>query len=133
LGRLDGLRRKKKEEQKPMETHCTLGKICGDDKEVYDALRETMLLQPQTMQESIEELIQKAKDFEKAGDLTRAKVCYQKAGGLAIYEGDVAKVKQCFARCKELSPKQNFKILEVTERAVLKAQEYYQKSQQEKK
>jgi len=134
--------RKKKEEAKvatPQEIKKTeLEEICGDDKEVYEALKNTMYLDPRWVKKSIEEVISEAEKFEKSkksGDLTTAKMWYEIAGGLAIWKGDVEKVKQCFGKCQELSPNEKYKILEIPERAVAKAREYYQKylKEEEKK
>ena len=56
-----------------------------------------------------------------------ARIWYEVAGGLAIYEGDVEQVKKYFSKCKELSPNSAYPILEIPEKAVGKAQEYYRK------
>ena len=128
---LKKLIRKKKEEVKfaaSQEIKKTeLEEICGDDRETYNALKDTMFLDPRKIGTTMEEAEEKAKEFEKSGDRIRARVCYQTAGGLAIYTGNVPKVKQFFSKCKELSPNEDYKILEIPERAVKKAQEYYQK------
>lgn len=105
----------------------SLEKICMGDKEVYEALRRTMLLDPRRIEVPLKEAVKKAKDFEKQKDNLRARMWYEVAGGLAIYEGDVDKVKKYFGKCAELSPESNYAILKIPERAVSKAQEYYQK------
>lgn len=131
MGFRDRFRKKKKEEKPEPEAKkvaSDLELICGDDKEAYEALRDTMLLNPGLIKESVEEVAEKAKEFEKSGDLTRAAVQYKIAGGLALYQANVAKVKQYFGKYQELSPKNSYKkILEIPERAIQKAQEYYQK------
>jgi hypothetical protein len=122
-----GLFRKKKE--KPPEEKKTvtdLKILCGEDKEVYEALRETMLLDPKRVSISLEEAEKKAKEFEKSGNLIQAKMEYFLAGGLAIYQGDTQKVIECFGKCQELSGK-SYPILKMPEKAVAKAQEYYRK------
>lgn len=86
--------------------------ICADDLEVYEALRTTMLLDPKKIENSMEEIVEKGK--------------YAIAGGLAIYKGDVEKVKEYFSKYAEQTGKK-LKILEIPERAVEKAQEYYAK------
>lgn len=130
MGILDRLRRKKKKEEKVEERVKTelssLEQICSDDKEAYEALRDTMLLDPSKVEMSMEEAVEKAKSFENQDDNLRAAVWYQVAGGLAIWKGDVKKVKRYFRRCAKLTNR-NYPILENTERAVKKAQEYYQK------
>lgn len=100
--------------------------ICSDDKEAFGALYNTMLLEPRKIRVSIEEAVKRAENSEKSGDIITAVVWYKTAGGLAIYQGDVPKVKKYFGKCKKLS-NENYKILEIPERAVKKAQEYYQK------
>lgn len=135
MGILDKLRRKKKKEKVKMEEvkmePTPLEQICSDDKEVYEALCDTILLYPSKVEVPIEEAVEKAKGFEKQGDDTRAAVWYKIAGGLAMWKGDVKKVKQYFTKCAKLTPNRNYSILENTERAVEKAQQYYQKYSQE--
>ncbi|MEA2089873.1 MAG: hypothetical protein U9O89_03835 [Thermoproteota archaeon] len=135
MGILDKLRRKKKEEEKKedeIKMELTpLEQICSDDKEVYEALRDTMLLYPSKVGVSMKEAVKKAKGFEKQDDDVRAAVWYQVAGGLAIWKGNAKKVKQYFTKCTKLTPNRNYSILENTERAVEKAQEYYKKYPQE--
>ena len=128
MGFLDRFRKKKVEEEKgEVKEMSDLEKICMDDKEVYEALRGTMLLDPRKIEASMKEAIEKAKNLEKKGDKLEARTWYHIAGGLAIYQGDVKKVKKCFSKCTELSPDSEYTILKIPERAVNKAQEYYQK------
>jgi hypothetical protein len=104
-----------------------LEKICADDKESYEALRESMFLDPRKLDVTMKDSVEKAKSFEKQGKKVEARVWYEVAGGLAIYEGNVEKVKKYFGKCKELSPNSTYPILEIPEKAVSKAQEYYRK------
>lgn len=133
MGFLDWLRRRKvseeaaEEEMEKVEEMTDLEKICMDDKEAYEALRETMFLDPRNIGVSMKDAGKKAKDFEKRGDKLRARTWYGTAGGLGIYEGDVKRVKEYFGKFAELSPESNHPILKIPERAVSKAQEYYQK------
>lgn len=138
MGLLDRFRKKKAEEEahKPKEKAketTDLEKFCSGDKESYEALHENMFLDPRKVDVSMKEAIEKAENFEKQGKTLDARVWYEVAGGLAIYEGDVAKVKKYFGRCKELSPNRVYKILEIPEKAVSKAQEYYRKYLKEEK
>ena len=103
----------KKEEVKPPE----LKVICADDPEAYEALNNTMLVYPRGISVSMKEATEKGDFFT--------------AGQLAIYKGDVEKVKEYFGKYAELSGRK-LKILEIPERAVKKAQEYYAKSLKEK-
>lgn len=131
MGLLDRFRKKKKEETeidvKTTRTVTELEQLCRDDKETYEALLNTMFLNPKKIDISIKEAFEKARTFEKAKDVLRAKVWYEIAGGLAIYEGDVKKVVECFSKCKDLAPNTRYSILKNPEKAVAKAQKYYKK------
>jgi len=130
MGLLDKLRRRKEKQKESMKQETAvsdLDRICADDKECYEALRGTMYLHPRKLGISSADAEKKAKVFEKQGDTLEAKVWYETAGRLAIYEGDVAKVKKYFGKCAELSPNSVYPILRNPEKAVKKAQEYYQK------
>ena len=131
MGLLDFLRKKEKKEEAKTATESQreiteLEKLCGDDKETYEALLNTMFLDPKKIGVSMKEAAENAKKFEKEKDLTRARVWYQIAGGLAIYEGDVEKVVEYFGKCEKLSGT-SYPILKNPEKAVAKAQEYYEK------
>jgi len=123
---------KEVKEQTPIPTEevkeaTDLEKTCAGDKESYEALRESMFLDPRKADVSMKDSVEKAKSFEKQGKNVEAKAWYEIAGGLAIYEGDVAKVKEYFSKCKELSPNSAYPILGIPKKAVNKAQEYYLK------
>ena len=108
-----------------------LEKLCAGNSEVLEALRDTMFLDPTKIDVSLEDALTNAKEMEEAKDKLRAAMWYRIAGGLAIYEGDVSKVREYFGKYAKLTGKK-LKILEVTEEAVKKAQEYYQKYLKEK-
>lgn len=130
MGLLDIFKRKKKEEAKTTveaRQMTELEQLCGDDKETYAALVNVMFLDPRKIGVSMEEAAENAKKFEKEKDVTRAKLWYQIAGGLAIYEGNVKKVIEYFSKCEKLSPGASYPILKNPEKAVAKAQEYYKK------
>lgn len=132
MGFLDRFRKKKKEEKTLESAESTksvseLEQLCESDKEVYDALMSTMLLDPTRIDVSMKDAVRNAKKFEKAKDYVRAKVWYGIAGGLAIYEGDATKVKKFFGKCEKISPETKYLILKNPEKAVAKAQEYYKK------
>ena len=139
MGLLERFRKKKTKEQaqtkqaKEVKEATNLEKICADDKESYEALRESMFLDPRKLDVSMKDSIEKAKSFEKQGKPVEARIWYEVAGGLGIYEGDVAKVKEYFSKCKELSPNSAYPILKIPEKAVGKAQEYYRKYLKEEK
>jgi hypothetical protein len=128
LGLLDRFRKKKKkEEETEVETISELEQLCGDDKETYEALFNIIFLDPRKIEASVKEAAKKARNFEKSKDSLRAKLWYQIAGGLAIYEGDVENVKKYFSKCEEFAPGTKYSILKNPEKAVAKAQEYYKK------
>jgi len=104
-----------------------LEEICGEDKEVYEALFETMYLDPRKIKITMEQALDRAREFEKEKNAHRARVNYDIAGGLAIYEGDGAKVKQFFGKSAKLNPDYPYPILKIPERAVAKAKEFYEK------
>jgi len=130
MGRFDRLRRirKEKKPEKTIEqptTVSTLERVCGEDKEAYRALFNTMLLDPKRIDVSMKDAAENAKKAEKERDAIRAAFMYRIAGGLAIYEGNVDKVVEYFSQAQRLQPNEEFPILKNTERAVQKAQECY--------
>lgn len=126
LGRLFGRKKESKKEEvgEKGRSITELERLCVDDLEVYEALKDTMFLDPRKIDVSIKDAVAKAREFERAKNDLRAAIWYRIAGGLAIYEGDVAKVKEYFGKYAKLT-KRELKILEVADRAVKKAQEYY--------
>ncbi|MGQ9544841.1 MAG: hypothetical protein ACUVQX_03550 [Candidatus Bathycorpusculaceae bacterium] len=127
MGILDRFRKKKEEKKtETAKTITELEEICGDDKETYEALHNTMFLDPRKITTSMKEAAENAKKFEKEKDFVKAKTWYQIAGGLAIYEGNVKKVVEYFSECEKIS-NTKYAILKNPERAVAKAQEYYKK------
>ena len=128
----DKFRKKEKKEKLLKSVESTksatdLEQLCEGDKETYEALTSTMLLDPTRIDVSMKDAARKASDFEKAKDYVRAKLWYEIAGGLAIYEGDTTKVKKFFGKCEKISPETKYSILKNPEKAVVKAQEYYKK------
>jgi len=129
LGLLDRLRRKKEEktEVESIRQRTELEQLCGDDKETYEALLNTMFLDPRKIGTSMKEAAENARKFEKAKDFVKARTWFEIAGGLAIYEGNVKKVAEFFRECEKLQPETKYPILKNPEKAVAKAQEYYKK------
>jgi len=127
MGLLDRFRKKKKPVAEIVRPITDLEQLCGDDKETYEALIDTMFLNPKKIGTSMKEAAENAKKFEKERDFVKAKLWYEIAGGLAIYEGNVKKVLEYFSKCEEISPGKKYRILKNPEKAVAKAQEYYQK------
>lgn len=129
MGLLDRFRRKKKEQKKveSEKSPTELQQICGDDQETYEALSNAMFLDPRKIDVSMSTAAKEAKKLEKAKDLAGARVWYEIAGGLAIYEGDVKKVIEYFGKSEKISPETKYPILKNPKKAVAKAQEYYKK------
>jgi hypothetical protein len=101
-----------------------LEQVCGNDKEAYEALQHTMFLDPRKISTPMKEAVENAKKFEKEKNLGRAKIWYDIAGGLAIYEGDAQKVMEFFGQSEKISG-MKYPILKDAEKAIAKAQEYY--------
>ena len=125
LGLLDRFRKKKKTDVETTKTISELEQLSGDDKETYEALLNTMFLDPRKVGTSMKEAAENAKKFEKAKDFVRARTWYEIAGSLAIYEGNVKKVLEFFSEIEKISPDTKYTILKNPEKAVAKAQEYY--------
>ena len=103
-----------------------LKQLVGDDVETYEALLSTMFLNPRKIETSLKQAIENAKKSEKDGDLPRAGMWYEVAGGLAIYEGNVKKVLECYADAERVTGRK-YSILKNPEKAVTAAKEYYEK------
>ncbi len=103
-----------------------LEQICEGDKEIYEALLQTMFLDPRKIDTPIKDAADNAKKLEKEKNLARARIWYDIAGGLAIYQRNTKKVTEYFGESQRIS-KTQYPILKSTEKAVTKAQEYYKK------
>jgi len=97
---------KKRGEKKPPD----LEDYRAIDPGACEALYDTMLLYPRKIEISMKEAAKKGGFFT--------------AGQLALYAGDVKKVKEYFGKYAKLSGRK-LKILEIPERAVKLAQQYY--------
>lgn len=127
MGLLDRFRRKKKKEGKEKPRQLTeLEQLCGDDKEVYEALLNTMYLNPKKIGVTTKEATENAKKAERDKDLVKANLWYRIAGGLALYEGNVKKVVEYFGEYQKISGVLH-PILKNPEKAVAIAQEYYKR------
>jgi len=119
----------KKEQKMVFQTSRTMSdleQLCGDDKQAYEALEHTLFLDPRKIGTSMKDAAENAKKFVKERNLGRARIWYDIAGGLAIYQGDVKKVMEFFSESEKISGLK-YPILKDTEKAVAKAQEYYKK------
>jgi len=130
----------RKKEKKAAKTELVpktlLEELCGDNKELYETLSRTILLNPElSIREGIYSNIEKAQEYEKTGDSTRARVLYQTAGEISLYEGKLAQAQKFFKKAAEVDLKYpQRKIYEYyirkenAERALAVAQEYYAKT-----
>ena len=128
MGLLDRLRRREEETETKAELKgvtTELEKFLANSQETYEALRNTMFLDPRKVEASLSDAAEQAKQHEEEGDSTKARVWYEIAGGLAIYKGDVKKVTEYFKKCEEMAQGTKYPILKNPKEAVAKAQEYY--------
>lgn len=101
----------------------TLEQVCGSDKEAYQAL-SYMFLDPRKVDVSTKQAVDNAKKAEKEKDITSARMWYEVAGGLAIYEGDTKKVVEYYGGAERVTG-EKYLIVNNPDKAVAKAQEYY--------
>jgi len=126
---LQRLRRRREEKKSDVEREgevSELEQLAGNDRETYEALCATMFLDPRKIETSLKQAADNAKKSEKDGDMARAGMWYEVAGGLAIYEGNVKKVIEHYADAGRVTGRQ-YVILKNPEKAVAVAQEYYKK------
>lgn len=138
MGPLGFFRRRRKEaEKKEEKTESTekslLQELCKGDTELFSVLNHTVLLNPSRLsEEGIDSYIEKAQEFEKKKDFLRARIHYQAAGEIALYEGKLTQVQKFFKKCAELESNPEYKkVFEYyskkanAEKALKLAQEYY--------
>ena len=119
---------KEKKEEQLIQKKTDLEEICGDDREIYEALKDTIFLDPKKVGITMEEAEQRAKESEEAGDSIKTRINYQIALGLAIWEGNVKEVIKFAKELRKFSGAEH-PILKNPEKAVEKAQQYYRKYQ----
>jgi len=126
--------RRKKEEKTPKSTEKSLlEELCRGDTELFSVLSHTILLNPPRLsKEGIDIYIEKAQEFEKKKDFLRARINYQVAGEIALYEGKLTQVQKFFKKCAELESNPEYKKVFAyyskkanAEKALKFAQEYY--------
>lgn len=124
----------KKEEKTPKSTEKSLlEELCKGDNELLSALSRTVLLDPRRLQkEGVDSYVEKAQEFEEKKDFLRARIDYQAAGEVALYEGKLAQVQKFFKKCAELESNPEYKQVFTyyskkanAEKALKTAQEYY--------
>jgi hypothetical protein len=128
--------RKKKIEEKIAEK-TFLDELCGDDSDLKKVLTMILLLNPDRTGEmgGIDSHLEKAKEYENEKDHVRARVEYQVAGELALYEGKLAQVQKLFKKAAEADPDYSHKNVyefltkrENAEKASTVAKEYYRRT-----
>jgi len=129
---------KKTEEAKAIPSKDTLlAELCKGNDELCNALSRTLLLNVESTKSGggIDARVEKAQEYEKTKDFVRARVEYQVAGELALYEGKTANVQKFFKKAAEMDPSSPFKNIfeylakkENAEKAVAVAKEYYSRS-----
>ena len=119
-------REEKKSNVEDKQNVSELEQLAGSDKETYEALFSTMFLDPRKVETSLKQAADNAKKSEKAGDMARAGMWYEVAGGLAIYEGNIEKVVEHYTDAARVTGRQ-YLTLKNPEKAVAVAQEYYKK------
>ncbi|MFB0513991.1 MAG: hypothetical protein ACETVQ_00290 [Candidatus Bathyarchaeia archaeon] len=126
--------RRKKEEKTPKSTEKSLlEELCKGNTELFSVLSHTILLNPPRLsKEGIDIYIEKAQEFEKKKDFLRARINYQVAGEIALYEGKLTQVQKFFKKCAELESNPEYKKVFAyyskkanAEKALNFAQEYY--------
>jgi len=130
-------RRKKETEEKvekKVEEKTLLEDLCKGDNELYSVLSRTLLLDLETTKKAgeMDPRIEKAQEYETNKNYVRARIEYQVAGELALYEGKAVQVQKLFKKASEVDPaypNRNifdfFTEKENTEKAIAVAQEYY--------
>ncbi len=118
--------KKKEKEEEPIKKPTPLEELCGNNKETYEALFSVMFLDPRKVEVSMKEAAENAKKNEKEKNFAAARMWYEVAGGLAMYEGNVKKVIEYYGKAEKITG-QPYLILKDPEKAVDKAQEYYKK------
>jgi len=110
-----------------------LEKLCGSDVELLNALSRTLLLNPERLSDKgIDFYVKEAEGFEKKNDPLRARIHFQAAGELALYEGKLDQARKFFKKCAELESDPEYKRVfnyfsrkANAEKALKIAQEYY--------
>jgi len=113
-----------------------LDQLCAGDKNLQEALSQTLLLNPETTaKEGIDAYATKAQEHEAAQKPTRARIAYQIAGEIALYEGKLTQMQKYFKKAAEVDPECPYRNVfeylskkENAERALKIAQEFYTKT-----
>jgi len=129
-----GIFKRKKVLEEKKEEKTLLENLCKGDNELYNTLSRALLLNPEMTKKAgeIDTRVEKAEEHEKNKDYVRARIEYQVAGQLAIYEGKTAQAQKFFKKAAEIDPAypnrsvfEYFTKKENAEKAIAVAQEYY--------
>ena len=112
-----------------------LDELTGGDKELHEALSRTLLLNPETtVKDGMDSYAKKAEEYEQAQKPRNARIAYQVAGEIALYEGKLAQVQKFFKKAAEVEPDSPYRNIfeylskkENAQRALTVAQEFYTK------
>ncbi len=107
--------------------------LCGDDRELYEVLITTILLNPEmTAKEGINSHVEKAQEYAKAKDHVKARIAYQIAGEISVYEGKLSEAQEFFKKAAEVDPNYAYRKVfeyfykkENAARALAAAQRFY--------
>ena len=113
------IKNKGKKEPTPLE------RLCGEDKALYEDLSWSMFLDPRDKGTYVE-AIKEAERLESEGKTTLARIKYQVAASLALYEGNIEGVRIAYTKLSSLSARKYDAILANPEKAIKIAQKYYQ-------
>jgi hypothetical protein len=125
---------KKAEVSKAQAQENLLEKLCKGDKELYNVLSRTLLLDVNTTmsQGDMDARAASAQEYEKNRDNIRARVEYKVAGELALHDGKTALAQKFFKKAAEVDPTYTQKDIfeffakkENAEKAAAVAHEYY--------
>ncbi|HKZ93785.1 MAG TPA: hypothetical protein VJ249_04290 [Candidatus Bathyarchaeia archaeon] len=113
-----------------------LDELCNGNKELYEAMSRTLLLNPETtVKEGTDFHAEKGQQYEEDQKLRNARIEYQVAGQIALYEGKLQQVQKFFKKAAEVEPDYEFKRAfeyfgkkENAERAISVAREFYKKT-----
>jgi len=131
-----GISLRRKEEVKKTVEKSLLEELCGDDKELYTVLNIVLHPFPASLpKDSIGSYVEGAEELEKAIP-DYARLMYQGAGEQALYQGDSKLAQKYFGKCAGLSGQDTdrrriyefFGKEENVKKAIVKAQEFYEKS-----
>ncbi len=127
----------KKETEPRQPAHKSLlEELCGKDRELYEVLSRTIMLNPKiAVEEGVDSYVEKAQTHEKDGNHVQARIAYQMAGEISLYEGRLQQVQRFFKKAAEVDPEYSNRTVfeffgkkENAERAVAMAKEFYSRT-----